>query len=169
MKILLWITATAIVLIGGFFVLSNHFFNEKAVGIERPPAVAVQKALFYLTELQPLDNNIEGYDIDRDPFPRDMLYADGGYPSDEKFFSKADVERHNLTSDCWIIDEGKVHDVTGLFSYTEAHPAIGTLIRLCGTDITQAKRTSPVEPGSLNTARVQYALSPLYIGHIEVK
>jgi cytochrome b involved in lipid metabolism len=139
--------------------------EEKMIEVKKPSASAVERARFYLNTPHPLDNQISGYDIDRDRFPADMLYPDGG--GTENDISMTEVSRHANANDCWIVLDNSAHDITGLLAYSDEHKAIQTLSSLCGTDVSAVAEVSPVEPGSINTARVRYALSPLFIGFVE--
>lgn len=138
--------------------------EETRQELKKPSVSAVERARFYLNTPQPFDNQIPGYDIDRDPFVRDMLYPDGG--GTENDMSMNEVSLHASVNDCWIVLDNGIHDITGLLKYRDEHGAIETLANLCGQDITATVNASPVEPGSINTARVRYALSLLFVGFV---
>lgn len=125
----------------------------------------VKDAVFYLSSTNPREGNIQSYDIDREAFPRDVL-------ADETpakiFFTSKDIATHNSQLDCLISQNNRVYNLTTLFQHTEirTHPAVTKLQKLCGTDITKIVNESQIEPGSLNTARVRYALATLVVGRL---
>ncbi len=120
-------------------------------------------AVYYLSTPNPLDVAVEGYDIDREAWPRDVL-ADDSPPRYD--VTQAVMIWHATTDDCWVSQNKRVYDVTFLLSEAKASPSVTRLQKLCGTDITEVVNSSPVEPGSLNTARFRYALSTLVIGRL---
>lgn len=131
-----------------------------------PSAQSAARAIYYLSEPNPFYNAIKGYDIDREQFPRDILGDDNPNPNG-KLFSRTEFLKHNSAENCWIVNNNRVYELTNLMPYLDIHPAVKILKGLCGTDVTTIMDTSVSEPGSLNTARVRYALSTLYIGNIE--
>ena len=57
----------------------------------------------------------------------------------EKSLSTADIVRHNLIEDCWLIVDGIVYDVT---QYIPQHPTAPDIIgRWCGKDASEAFAT----------------------------
>ena len=53
----------------------------------------------------------------------------------KKFYSKSEIEGHNTASDCWIIYDNKVYDVT---KFQHEHPGGPKyLTDLAGKDATQ--------------------------------
>lgn len=49
-------------------------------------------------------------------------------------YTTEEVAAHNNESDCWMILDGKVYDVT---NYANEHPGGGSMLRGCGMDATQ--------------------------------
>lgn len=141
--------------------------DEKIVEIAKNSTSTslVRDAVFYLSSTNPFEGNIQGYDIDREAFPRDVLADE--IPA-KVFFTTKDVAIHNSPSDCWVSQSNRVYNLTTLFQHTEirTHPVVTKLQKLCGTDITKIVNASAVEPGSLNTARVRYAIATLVIGRL---
>jgi len=65
--------------------------------------------------------------------PEDVTVPDGNTGTTE--ITAAEVAQHNSPSDCWMIINGKVYDVT---SYVPRHPGGAAEIQQgCGTDATQ--------------------------------
>ncbi len=120
-------------------------------------------AVFYLSTKNPLDNTIEGYDLDKESSPRDILEDDSPV---KVFYTIKEVSSHNSYSDCWVSNNKRVYNLTSLLLHVGVHPAVERLKELCGMDVTEIIKSSPVEAGSINTARVKYALATLVIGRL---
>jgi len=74
----------------------------------------------------------------------------------------AEVARHNLASDCWMIIGGKVYNVTGSIS---AHPGgQGTIIAYCGKEATNAFVTKDI--GRPHSGYANDLLTQYYIGEL---
>lgn len=58
--------------------------------------------------------------------------------------TKAEVQKHNSSSDCWTIISGKVYNVTDFIS---RHPGGSEILRACGTDATTLFTTRHTESG----------------------
>lgn len=57
------------------------------------------------------------------------------FASDEDLFSGQEVAEHNTASDCWIIMNGKVYDVT---PFVNRHPGgASEITEMCGTDASE--------------------------------
>ena len=72
--------------------------------------------------------------------------------------SAAEVAKHNSSSDCWLIIENKVYDVS---DYLDSHPAGGgIIIPYCGTEATHAFET-------VDHSRVALShLDSIYVGDL---
>jgi len=85
-------------------------------------------------------------------------------PSDVKTaLSKADVAKHATESDCWVIVNNNIYNVT---NYIPNHPAgPQTIIPLCGADATEAFNTRNGKGPHLPKANQQ--LESMLVGAIE--
>ena len=65
------------------------------------------------------------------------LYADPHFSWDE-------IKRHSSSSDCWLVIDGSVYDVT---RYISKHPSDdeNDLLRFCGKDATEGWKTKGAE------------------------
>jgi Cytochrome b5-like Heme/Steroid binding domain len=72
--------------------------------------------------------------------------------------SAAEVAKHNSSSDCWLIIENKVYDVS---DYLVSHPAGGAIIiQYCGAEATHAFET-------VNHSRAALShLDSIYLGDL---
>ena len=73
------------------------------------------------------------------------------------------IAKHNAASDCWLLIDGKIYDVT---SYIYQHPGDAkTIIPTCGTDATQAYATKgrDAKPKT-HSAEATALLKNYYIG-----
>lgn len=59
--------------------------------------------------------------------------------------SMADVATHNSRTDCWMVIEGNVYDVTG---YIASHPGGAQILQGCGTDATELFNDRPGPSGA---------------------
>ena len=83
-----------------------------------------------------------------------------------------EITKHNSKSDCWILVDGKVYDIT---SYFGSHPGgNSTMSATCGKDATDAYKTkdpyatSP-NSGSNHSSRARSLLNNYYIGDLNQK
>lgn len=74
------------------------------------------------------------------------------------------MAEHDTVNDCWIIQNNRVYDITGLLPLKTLFPALEELEDFCGEDVTEFINDKPVIPGSLNTARFGYSLAQFFIG-----
>lgn len=80
-----------------------------------------------------------------------------------------EIAKHNKSSDCWMLIEGKVYNVT---SYFGKHPGgNATMAATCGTDATDAYLTkdpyaSSAGSRSTHSSRAQNLLTNYYIGDL---
>lgn len=60
--------------------------------------------------------------------------------------TKAEVQKHNSSSDCWTIISGKVYNLT---DFIARHPGGSEILRACGTDATTLFTTRHTESGEV--------------------
>ena len=78
--------------------------------------------------------------------------------------TSADVARHNTISDCWIIVNSKVYDISG---YASSHPG-GTrnIANSCGKESTQAYDTKGGRGGG-HSASAHQELDQFFVGNLQ--
>jgi cytochrome b involved in lipid metabolism len=81
-----------------------------------------------------------------------------------KSFSIQDIESHDQESDCWLVIEGKVYEVT---SWIPTHPGGKAILEGCGTDATELFKTRPMGSGTEHSSRAKGLLDSYYIGDLE--
>ncbi len=70
-----------------------------------------------------------------------------------------DVQKHNSISDCWIVLNNNVYNVT---SYIDQHPGGLTMVPFCGKDATEAYNT--IREGSGHSNKATKLLQSFYVG-----
>lgn len=84
----------------------------------------------------------------------------------------AEISKHNKSSDCWLLVEGKVYDIT---SYFGSHPGgSGTMSATCGKDATSAYKTkdpyaSSASGNTSHSSNARGLLTNYYIGDLNQK
>lgn len=63
-----------------------------------------------------------------------------GNTSTDKVYSLAEISKHSDRSDCWMVIDGGVYDVT---RYISAHPGGESIVDGCGTDATELFHNRP--------------------------
>ncbi len=77
-----------------------------------------------------------------------------------------EVSKHNAISDCWIIVNSKIYDISG---YASAHPGgVRNIASSCGKESTQAYDTKGGR-GSPHSASANQMLAQYYIGDLNQK
>lgn len=77
-------------------------------------------------------------------------------------YTAEDVAKHNNKSDCWLIVNNGVYNVT---SFIGEHPGgPGEIIKHCGQDISSLSSEHP--GGPFGSPRVQEELAPLKVGDL---
>lgn len=77
-----------------------------------------------------------------------------------KLLSAPEIAKHNVTSDCWMIIEGNVYNLT---SFLNEHPGgINIMTPYCGKDGTKAYQTKDKNPPSKHSKTAD-ALLPKYL------
>ncbi len=73
-----------------------------------------------------------------------------------------EISQHNLRTDCWLIINNKVYNVTG---YLSIHPGgTGTITPYCGKEATQAFNTKDI--GKPHSTSANNLLTDYYIGNL---
>lgn len=81
-----------------------------------------------------------------------------------KLWSVTEIARHNTTSDCWIIVEDKVYDVT---QYIPFHPGGSQqIINWCGKEASDAFNTKGGQ-GEGHSGSAKNQLGKYYIGNVD--
>ncbi len=81
----------------------------------------------------------------------------------------AEISKHNRQTDCWLLINGKVYDIT---SYFGSHPGgSGVMAATCGTDATNAYMTqdpyaSSTGNRSAHSSKAQSLLTEYYLGDL---
>jgi cytochrome b involved in lipid metabolism len=73
------------------------------------------------------------------------------------------VSAHDSETDCWIVLEGKVYDVTPFIS---SHPGGEAILEGCGRDATDLYDTRPMGSGTPHSQNARNLLAQYYIGDI---
>ncbi|GAB4219411.1 MAG: hypothetical protein Fur009_5480 [Candidatus Microgenomates bacterium] len=81
----------------------------------------------------------------------------------QKTFSMNEVKKHNSLSDCWLIINSKVYDVT---NFIDNHPGGKAIANFCGQEATQAFNTKG-KKGKPHKPEAYDVLKNLYIGDLE--
>lgn len=81
-------------------------------------------------------------------------------------YSLDQVSQHDNVSDCWLILNEKVYDVTN-FIADKSHPGGTSILEGCGTDATEIFETRPMGSQTPHSERARALLSNFYIGDIQ--
>ena len=73
------------------------------------------------------------------------------------------VAQHNSESDCWMIIEGKIYNVT---DYVSMHPGGTSILQGCGTDATQIFNQRPTD-GTSHSGMARRMLTRFYVGDLK--
>ena len=78
-------------------------------------------------------------------------------------FSVSEVTQHNLASDCWLVVEGNVYDIT---QYIKAgvHPGGEALLKGCGQEDGTDLFNSQGNTGKSHSTKASSMLSKYFIG-----
>jgi len=89
--------------------------------------------------------------------PRPVIITPTPIPAPPKTVSLMDqVPQHNQKSDCWVIYNGNVYNITGYFGN---HPAGDAIIAIfCGRDMTQAFNTMDKIPPKSHSQKAHQLL-----------
>jgi cytochrome b involved in lipid metabolism len=77
-------------------------------------------------------------------------------------YMMSDVASHNSASDCWLVVDGSVYDVT---SFISEHPGGNDILKGCGKDAT--KMVQGEREHKENMTNVEAALTSLKIGTLK--
>ena len=96
------------------------------------------------------------------PTPRGSSLSTSGTNGQSITLDMQEISKHNSASDCWLLINSKVYDVT---SFLSIHPGgSDSIIRHCGQESTQAFNTKDV--GRPHSASATSMLSGYYIGNL---
>lgn len=76
----------------------------------------------------------------------------------------ADVSLHDSSSDCWIVVNEQVYDVT---EWVPQHPGKEVIIQGCGTNATYLFENRPMGSGTAHSGRARALLDSYWIGEIK--
>lgn len=79
-------------------------------------------------------------------------------------FTLSEVSMHAVESDCWIVFDEKVYDVT---EFIKRHPGGRTILEGCGKDGTNLFETRPMGSGTPHSDRARSFRENYYIGDIK--
>ncbi len=86
--------------------------------------------------------------------------------SNAKVLDVNEVAKHNTVSDCWMIINNKVYDIS---NYASSHPGgVRNILNYCGKESTQAFDTKGGQ-GDPHSSRAQQMLEKDYIGNLNEK
>lgn len=81
----------------------------------------------------------------------------------DKSYTLEEVATHDNKSDCWLVIENKVYDVTDAI---DTHPGGDTILEGCGLDATTLFKTRPMGDGTDHPAKAYQFLENLYLGEL---
>ncbi len=84
---------------------------------------------------------------------------------DNKWISSNEVAKHNNKSDCWLIINDRVYDMTKYIAY---HPGGPAILAGCGKDATEMFFSRPND-GTAHSEKAQGMLDQYYIGDRNMK
>ncbi|MFH1752222.1 MAG: cytochrome b5-like heme/steroid binding domain-containing protein [archaeon] len=90
--------------------------------------------------------------------------AEPGIQSLNKTFSLTEVAEHNSESDCWLVIDSKVFDVT---EFIPSHPGGQAIIEGCGKDATELFETRPMGSGTAHSDTARTLKENYFIGGLE--
>ncbi len=79
-------------------------------------------------------------------------------------FSIEEISTHNSPTDCWLLIDGKIYDVT---NFIPGHPGGSTILEGCGKDATELFNKRPMGSGTPHSERAQNGLEQYYIGNLK--
>lgn len=82
----------------------------------------------------------------------------------ENIFTLDEVAKHNTESDCWLILDNKVYDVT---NFIPSHPGGKAIVEGCGKDATRLFETRPMGSGTPHSNRARIIRENYYIGDLK--
>jgi len=93
-----------------------------------------------------------------------VLFGVGNIVWAANTYTLSDVQKHNTATDCWVIYDGKVYDIT---DYLRTHDTKYYFIdSWCGTDMTQAYNTKDNNGVSHKSSTTSGILPAYYIGDL---
>ncbi len=93
------------------------------------------------TDLENLDlgQGVEGRTDDVNTIAGEEM---GNDETEGEFYSYSEVAAHATATDCWLVIEGQVYDVTP-FIESQSHPGGAAILEGCGTDATSIFNQRP--------------------------
>ncbi|MDD4353917.1 MAG: cytochrome b5-like heme/steroid binding domain-containing protein [Candidatus Nanoarchaeia archaeon] len=79
-------------------------------------------------------------------------------------YSLAEISLHNTSSDCWIIINNSVYDIT---EYVSMHPGGGSILQGCGTNSTILFETRPSGSNTPHSTNARNTLINYLLGEVE--
>jgi cytochrome b involved in lipid metabolism len=83
---------------------------------------------------------------------------------DSQTYSGEEVAQHATRTDCWMIIEQKVYDVT---EFINSHPGGSAILEGCGIDATSLFFSRPMGSGTPHSSSAQALLGDYYLGELE--
>jgi hypothetical protein len=97
------------------------------------------------------------------PAPVNQSGSPAGIETGQQILTPAEIAKHNTQSDCWLIINGKVYDVT---TYLRQHPGgVAEITQTCGADGTHLFETKDGR-GNNHSAYAYQLLSQYYVGDL---
>ena len=88
-------------------------------------------------------------------------------PSDcPKQFSLEEIALHNSRTDCWLLINEKVYDVT---MFINSHPGGSAILQGCGQEATLLFETRPMGSGNPHSVSAQSSLQNYYLSELMIK
>lgn len=78
-------------------------------------------------------------------------------------YTLTDVSQHTIPTDCWLILEDKIYNVS---NFAEKHPGGEAVYRGCGQDATTLFETRPMGSGTPHSDKARSLLPNFFIGNL---
>lgn len=78
-------------------------------------------------------------------------------------YTMNDLSLHANSSDCWLLIDGLVYDVT---NFVNGHPGGESITQGCGLDATELFETRPMGSGTAHSGRARTLLNTYIIGQV---
>lgn len=97
----------------------------------------------------------------------DQGSASDGKNQAQTVYELEDVALHSTPTDCWLVIESKVYDVTK-FVASKRHPGGAAILQGCGKDATELFNTRPMGSKTPHSDTARGFLPQFYIGDLKV-